>query len=446
MRRELHYFDIYPKTVLNGADAHITVQALGSHAGFTAGRSYKITFIPMCMTIEGTGRSEYCSIVAAAAGNSLEFDYSFTGEQEYAIRITMDDEGRFILLPIYCLDKDLYEMVPLKGDLHVHTCFSDGAEKPERVTANYRRAGYDFLVISDHWNYEGSVAARKFYEDVPVDIAIVNGEEVHAPGNHVHIVNFGGESSVNALFAADEPSYQEEVAAISAGLQIPEEAGGVSRFAYASCLWVSNEIRKAKGLSILAHPFWIVDAYHINPDMTRHLLKNGVFDALELVGGLSPRENMMQLAFYHTESASGSTDIPIVGSSDSHGTVIEPFAGSWFSNPVDNEHGYFEFFSIVFAPANNKDAIIGAIKQGYSVAVDHYRNETPRVYGDYRMVSYAIFLLSEYFPLHEEICFEEGRAMQQYASVKDPDALALLGMLHGRIRRFWKKYFGHDER
>ncbi|MHB8962031.1 MAG: PHP domain-containing protein [Saccharofermentanales bacterium] len=446
MRRELHYFDIYPKTVLNGADTHITIRSLGSHASFIDGRAYKITFVPMCETIFGTGSTEYPSLTAGAAGCLLEFDYRFTGEQEYAIQITMDEEQRFISLSVYCLEADLYGMVPLKGDLHVHTSFSDGAEKPEKVAANYRKAGYDFLVISDHWNYEGSVAAQKFYKDIPVDITVVNGEEVHAPGNHTHIVNFGGESSINVLIAADEPTYQKEVAEIAEGLQIPEGSGTFSRFACASCQWVSDRIRRAKGLSIFAHPFWIVNAYHINPDMTRYLLRSGMFDAFELVGGQTHRENMMQLALYHTEKALGNVDIPVVGSSDSHGTVIEPFAGSQFSNPVDNEHGYFEFFSIVFAPANNKDAIIGAIKQGYSVAIDHYRNETPRVYGDFRTVSYAIFLLSEYFPLHEEICFEEGRAMQQYASGDATDALVMLGLLHGRIRRFWKKYFGYEER
>lgn len=446
MRRELHYFDIYPKTVLNGALSSITVRALGSHAGFTAGKSYKTTFIPMCETIDGTGNHEYASIQATAQENILQFNYLFTGEQEYDIRITMNDEGRFIMLSVYCLDNDLYGLVPLKGDLHVHTNFSDGAERPEKVAANYRKEGYDFLVISDHWNYEGSVTAQKFYEGVPIDINIVNGEEVHAPGNHTHIVNFGGESSVNELFTKDEAAYNSEVLKIAESIDIPENAGTFNKYECASCLWVSDAIRCAKGLSIFAHPFWIVDAYHINPDMTRFLIKSGTFDALELVGGLSPRENMMQLAFYHTEKVLGNADIPIVGSSDSHGTVHEKFEGSWFSNPVDNEHGYFELYSIVFAPANNKDAIIQFIKKGYSVAVDNYPGETPRVHGDYRMVSYALFLISEYFPLHGEICFEEGRAMQQYATGSDDNALTALGFLHGRIIHFWKKYFGYDAR
>jgi hypothetical protein len=417
MRRELHYFDIYPKTILNGAQSHITVRALGTHAGFTEGKTYKITFIPMFESIDGTNKTEYPQITVKASTDTLEFDHCFTGEQEYHIRITMNDEGKFILMRLYCLKADLYERLPLKGDMHVHSCYSDGAERPEMVAANYRKKGYDFLVISDHWNYEGSVAAQKYFKDIPIDINIVNGEEVHAPGNHTHVVNFGGEFSVNKLFEGEaQEQYDKEVREIADKLQIPDDAGKINRYQYASCFWISEKIREGNGLAIFAHPFWIIDAYQIIPEMTRYLLKTGVFDALELVGGLSPRENMMNIAFYNDEKACGNTDIPIVGSSDSHGTVRDVFEGSWFSNPVDNGNGYFEFFSIVFSPTNDKDEIIDAVKRGYSVAVDNYPGETPRVYGDFRMASYALFLLSEYFPLHEENCFEEGRRMREFAA------------------------------
>jgi predicted metal-dependent phosphoesterase TrpH len=442
MRRELHYFDIFPKTVKSGEHTVITIRALGSHAGFVAGRSYRITFVPMYEPILDPERSQYPSIVVNAGTDFLSFEHRFIGEQEFAVRVTMDEAGHYISLSIYCLEADLFAMLPLKGDLHVHTTYSDGAERPEIVAANYRKAGYDFLVISDHWNDKGSLAAQKFYSGIPIDITIIQGEEVHAPGNPVHIVNFGGEHSINALLAEDETTYHRDVEAMAAGLPIPDDGEALPMEVCASCLWVGEAIRKAKGLAILAHPFWIVDTYQLAPSMTRYLLQQEIFDALELVGGLTPRENMMQLAFYHTELAMGRTEIPVVGSSDSHGTVIEPFAGSRFANPVDSEHGYFEFFTIVFAPSNDKDAIIAAIRGGRCVAVDHYRGETPRVYGDFRMVAYALFLMSEYFPLHEDICVEEGRVMREYATVGDHESLSDLRRLHGRVGRLWTRYFG----
>ena len=38
----------------------------------------------------------------------------------------------------------------LKGNLHTHSFWSDGDDYPERIVDWYKRAGYDFLAISDH--------------------------------------------------------------------------------------------------------------------------------------------------------------------------------------------------------------------------------------------------------------------------------------------------------
>ena len=40
-----------------------------------------------------------------------------------------------------------------KGNTHLHTTNSDGTQTPEEAVAAYRSAGYDFLVITDHWHY-----------------------------------------------------------------------------------------------------------------------------------------------------------------------------------------------------------------------------------------------------------------------------------------------------
>jgi histidinol phosphatase-like PHP family hydrolase len=53
-----------------------------------------------------------------------------------------------------------------RGNLHTHSDRSDGAAPPEQVIAEYRRAGYDFLVVTDHyearwgWTVTDTTAAR----------------------------------------------------------------------------------------------------------------------------------------------------------------------------------------------------------------------------------------------------------------------------------------------
>jgi hypothetical protein len=54
----------------------------------------------------------------------------------------------------------------LRGNLHTHSDRSDGLASPEQVIAEYRAAGYDFLVLSDHfearwgWAVTDTTAAR----------------------------------------------------------------------------------------------------------------------------------------------------------------------------------------------------------------------------------------------------------------------------------------------
>src|SRR5919112_4345638 len=53
-----------------------------------------------------------------------------------------------------------------RGNLHTHSDRSDGAAAPERVLGAYRAAGYDFVVLTDHfearwgWTVTDTTAAR----------------------------------------------------------------------------------------------------------------------------------------------------------------------------------------------------------------------------------------------------------------------------------------------
>ena len=110
--------------------------------------------------------------------------------------------------------------------------------------------------------------------------------------------------------------------------------------------------------------------------------------------------------------------IPIVGSSDSHGTDPASYFGVGQT--------------VVLAKNMEFESICNAIKGGYSVAVEKVYGEEERVYGSYRMVKYARFLLDYYFPAHDELCVEEGILMREYA-MGIPSAEASLRALAGRV-------------
>ncbi|MEG2076134.1 MAG: hypothetical protein RRY34_06490, partial [Victivallaceae bacterium] len=69
-------------------------------------------------------------------------------------------------------------------------------EAPIYVAARYREAGFDFMAVTDHHRYAPSLEAINFWQNKPIELKLFPGEEVHAPGNPVHIINFGSKFSV----------------------------------------------------------------------------------------------------------------------------------------------------------------------------------------------------------------------------------------------------------
>jgi hypothetical protein len=326
---------------------------------------------------------------------------------------------------VYAVDDDLLNLRPWRGDMHAHSFRSDGREAPAIVAANYRKAGFDFLSLTDHEKYEPSLEMISAYQKTPIDIKLFPGEEVHPPQNHTHYIHFGGDWSVNALIRQDPGKYHDEVKRLAAELDIPE---GINKEEFASCFWVCREIHNAHGLAVMVHPHWIHEfAYHIGEKMTRFMLKSKLFDAFELIGGQTLPENQLQVSIWQDIRGEG-VFVPPLGCSDSHGTVN----AAWFELAE----------TVVLAESCERDVLFKSIREGRTVALEQYHEEArPRLYGLHRYVSYVLFLLEEYFPLHDELCFEEGRLMKDFIC-GDANAAELLGRLQGRCEALQKKYWG----
>ncbi|MHB1151355.1 MAG: hypothetical protein ACYCWE_08010 [Eubacteriales bacterium] len=448
MKTELSYYDIFPKVFAENREIKITIKPLGWHAGFNPDTTYTVGIRPMSEadphnSPERDNKTEY--LIKPCSDGCLRFSHTFHGEQEQYIRIFRDG-SRLVQLSVFSLHDDLIGRYPYLGDLHVHSRHSDGKEAPAIVAANLRRDGYDFTVISDHHRYFPSLEAIEAYKNVSIDMNIVPGEEVHMPKNNVHIVNFGSRYSINGLIetsaqikergrdekfraiASDcppvitEEEYTAEVEAIAASLNLPAT---IERFQYASCVWALNHIKRGGGLGIYCHPYWISDVYQIAEEFTDYMMETVPFDAYEVLGGEAYFEqNGMQAAKYYEDKEKGRR-YPIVGSSDSHGTVNNP-----------NVH---VAATIVFAPENTREALVNSIKSYYSVAVDNLVKDIGLV-GDFRFIRYGAFLLRNYFPLLAELCYEEGRLMKAFVCGNEA-AGTELNQLKGRTDNLRRRYF-----
>jgi len=409
MKNELYFYSITPRILNINKPTEITVTPLDTRYNFSGDTDYEVEVLPMTRCyVKYTCKPTVC-------GNKLIFSHTFDKEEEYYIRVFNEKHERLIQLSVYTLEDDLYARRPLKGDLHVHSCRSDGQETPPVVAANYRAAGFDFMGITDHHRFHPSLEAMDAYKDVDLGMQLFTGEEVHTPDNYVHFVHFGGEYSINEIFQKDEQQFRHEVNEIIESEKITFE----NKFIYASGLWVARKIKEADGLSIFVHPHWISNIYNVPDELSVLFLKNNTFDAFEVIGGQTANENNMQTAMYYQLRAEG-YKIPIVGSSDSHGTI--------------NRGLFDKMYTIVFSNGDIFDSICDL----YSVAVEVYEDSVNyTVHGSYRFVSYARFLIDNYFSFTAQFCAEEGLLMRQYLLGID-GAKERLNAIKSRTDDFYK--------
>ena len=448
MKRELYNYDVYPLVFPAGEPTEITVRPLGDHARFAPD-----TRVTVHRLDSGSPNKPFTAWNKTAydaplcEDGCLRFVYTAAAEGELFVRVWKDDR-KVAQLSIYAVDDDLAARIPLRGDLHMHTCRSDGSEDPGIVSANYRARGYDFAVITDHHRYYPSLEAIRDYADAKCPLNILPGEEVHLPGTGVHIVNAGGTFSVNGLFETSDnykdtngsldgrrmdetitppdiitpERYEKELQEIEATLgDCPEN---VEMRWYSVCVWALNKIREGGGLAIYAHPYWIADMWHVPEPLNRYFLLKHPFDAFEVLGGENYYEqNGFQTAIYYDEYRAGRVH-PIVGSTDTHGSTEHNRDAAICS-------------TIVFAHANEREDIVQSVRDRYSVAVDTISKEY-RLVGEFRFQKYASFLMENYFPLHDRQAALDGEIMRQYY-LGDEDA-ATLSRFADRAEALIKKY------
>ena len=412
-----------PRIVQTGRPAVVNIRPLFEHAVLPAEAKVEVT---LCE--RDTRRQEALEVRRADGG--LEVTFTPDREQEIILVVSSSREGgpaRREEFPVYALAPDLFSMRPWKGDFHIHSNRSDGRESPPYVAAACRQIGLDFMALTDHRAYQPSLDAHAAFSGLPIDLRIYPGEEVHPPDNPVHIVNFGGSFSVNALFA-ERTTYDQEIDWLAK--QTNPALTDEERRQFASCAWTFEQIRRGGGIGILCHPYWIVgDAYNISEALQDALFAEGSFDALELIGGFYRHQmesNALAVARWQQERAAG-RDVPVVGVSDAHGCERGELFG-WY-------------YSIVFAATLEFADLGQAIRAGQCVAVEAVEGEFPRLFGSFRLVKLAYFLLREIFPLHDELCVEEGRLMRHFAG-GDTTAAGALAPLQGRVGALYDRLWG----
>ena len=453
MGRELLKYHITPRVVRADQHQTVTVTGLDGSSRFYDDCEY---FAKVCPLEEYNfvkdrtfpGGNDIPEIRCACENGVVTFGYFFTGEQEWNVQIYRKETEKHrnpmynhhaatwqhlinrpltgVSFRMYSLREDLYGRTPLKGDLHIHTDYTDGDESPAMTAALYREAGYDFIGITDHHTFTPCLQAIEAFRDLPTGFKIYPGEEIHnGYGGYFHTVNFGCRESVCRRVMEEREQVEREVDAIEAELTLSE---GLDRREMAWRAWIHRSIKASGGISILPHPYAVIGGvYNIQTKVCRAVFEMGLCDAFEILGGIKTNNNRRQTALY-TEALAAGIDLPIVGSNDTH----HPMLG----------HDYNTFdhaFTIAFA--RDADSVQEAVLNRYTVAVDNHVVEDKTVWGRQRLVNYAWFLIENYYDIHDTLCADIGHAILRHlfgAAEQKP----LIVLLERELENYNRSFFG----
>lgn len=443
MNKQTFQYGVFPSIVLADEESTITIHPLGDNTRFLPDVSYTVEVRPVetfCNNYADLPVTWY-DLVPDDNGD-LVLHHRFEGEQRHAIKLIRPQEdlnatpyrdithrGKFhdnkeAVLYVYSVADDLYGLRCFKGELHCHTYESDGIQDVRHTIGNYRAAGYDFLAITDHYISLSSEKAQRIYANAPMHMTLLLGEECHVPTEQIHAVHIGGRNSVNACYRNAPERAAEEVSAIESELSyLP---ANINRNDYAWRIWIARKAGEFGGLSILAHPHWLwFDTYFMASAITKQLLRDSIYDALDV----TDQEADTTVALWAEMQAQG-RPIPVVGCSDSHRSDA--------SRP---NHPVCGGYTLTFAPDADSDSLITAIRSGMCVAVNAVG--TPeRIYGPYRLVKYARFLLDNYYPMYMRLCHGQGPLAAVYND-SDTAVKQALSLLDQQSEMFARQFFGY---
>lgn len=356
-------------------------------------------------------------------GDIYSCKYEFTGEGRYTVRIRLCDKVVYWGY-VYALDSDLMCLNAYKGDTHLHSCRSDGTGTPFEVACTYRAAGYDFMCLTDHHKYLPSIEARDAVSALTDRFTVFPGEEVHNKHmGYFHIVGMNHNASVNDIIETDDDYVAGCIEKILKEREFPE---GVDARAAAYRIFISEHVRSFGGMVIMAHPFWdAYGEYNMQTADCIYHLKSGDFDALELLAGNDNTGNgdNLEVALWADLRAEG-VKINVLGASDCH-------------DPVGKNTRFNHNFSLVFT--DNAQSVPDAIKAGMSVAVKRRTDADFEVFGSFRLVSYARFLMQEFYPTYASLTKAHAEALAAADGAPTDEIRAA----EQNIDMYKEKFFAH---
>lgn len=208
-----------------------------------------------------------------------------------------------------------------KGNLHAHTTVTDGKMSPEDCIKLYQSKGYDFLAITDHWQWRAG--------EMQDNMLMISGVEY----------NIGGADVLKGVYHI-----------IAAGMKQP--AALEKKEPEHTVQEIIDAIHAEDGIAILAHPAWSLN-------ISGEVMQYHGFDGVEIYNSVSgvPWNARPYSGQFVDELACRGYYLPCMAADDCH-----------FYNG-DQTKSYL----MVQAEELTRESILSAIRKG-----DFYATQGPR--------------------------------------------------------------------
>ncbi|MBQ7268974.1 MAG: CehA/McbA family metallohydrolase [Bacteroidales bacterium] len=253
---------------------------------------------------------------------------------------------------------DIPGYVTMKGDMHLHTVFSDGTVWPTTRVEEAILEGLDFIAITDHVE----VGLTKRIRDGLFNCDRNKSFEIARDfaKNRGVIVIHGGEITRGMPPGHFNATFVNDCEALSA-------ASASSKNHFEGMTAALKEARRQGAFLVWNHPHWNRQAPNETVWHPEHsdIYEAGLMDGIEIFNhcdGYSPEA-------HHWAVEKGLT---IVSGTDAH---------TMLASRVDYVHGAFRPMNLVFATARSEEAIYGALKEGRNAVFAE-----GKVYGDARFL------------------------------------------------------------
>ncbi len=135
-------------------------------------------------------------------------------------------------------------MIELKGNIHIHSQLSDGGGTIEEIIEHARKAGLDFIILTDHHTLEGKQSEE--YQD---GVLLLSGMEVNERCNHYLALD------VDQVIADNEEDPQKVIDAVNGqnGIGViahPVEKGSAYLFDNQTYPWTDWTVHGFQGIEI----------------------------------------------------------------------------------------------------------------------------------------------------------------------------------------------------